>query len=251
MENNRVKILIENNDAAGFLEKQYIIPSSAFADEEIPEDLEVGTWAINLANIPLQDRDGAVICYDRPSLDPPGNGITFEYVWWLLDDGAGGISLVRIEQPVTADPNNYLNGYFKITLKDQVGDTGSTPLMLGEGITVLDPATTTGVTITPEALGVGKMFLVQNFKTTGDITFTLGSNTLLNGSNVVNPGESVMFMASQTIGVNLYAFSIISKIPQDVWTTATRPGTPDLGQDGFNTTDSVREYWDGTNWIQY
>ena len=35
------------------------------------------------------------------------------------------------------------------------------------------------------------------------------------------------------------------------WTSAGRPGTPYLGMDGFNTTDSVREYWDGTNWIQY
>jgi hypothetical protein len=35
------------------------------------------------------------------------------------------------------------------------------------------------------------------------------------------------------------------------WTTANRPVTPYLGQDGFNRTDLVREYWNGTNWIQY
>jgi len=35
------------------------------------------------------------------------------------------------------------------------------------------------------------------------------------------------------------------------WTSAGRPASPYLGMDGFNTTDSVREYWDGTNWIQY
>lgn len=35
------------------------------------------------------------------------------------------------------------------------------------------------------------------------------------------------------------------------WTTGTRPVSPYDGMDGFNTTDSVREYWNGTNWIQY
>lgn len=251
MENNRVKILIENNDAAGFLEKQYIIPSSAFADEEIPEDLEVGTWAINLANISLQDRDGAVICYDRPSLDPPGNGITFEYVWWLLDDGAGGISLVRIEQPVTADPNNYLNRFFKITLVDQVGDTGATSMMLGEGLVVTDPATITSFTLTHSLSAVGKMILIQNFKTSGDITFTLGSDTILNGDNIIPAGRSIIYVVVEDTGD--YVLAVVSEydmIPKE-WTTVGRPSTPFNGMDGFNTTDSVREYWDGTNWIQY
>ena len=35
------------------------------------------------------------------------------------------------------------------------------------------------------------------------------------------------------------------------WTTATRPSNPAIGQEGYNTTDNVREYWNGTIWIQY
>ena len=32
------------------------------------------------------------------------------------------------------------------------------------------------------------------------------------------------------------------------WTTLTRPATPDLGQEGFNTDLSAMEYWDGAAW---
>ena len=38
---------------------------------------------------------------------------------------------------------------------------------------------------------------------------------------------------------------------QKSWATADRPVSPYPGMDGFNTTDLVREYWNGTNWIQY
>jgi len=36
-----------------------------------------------------------------------------------------------------------------------------------------------------------------------------------------------------------------------MWTTATRPTSPAIGQEGYNTTDNVREYWNGVIWIQY
>lgn len=52
---------------------------------------------------------------------------------------------------------------------------------------------------------------------------------------------------------NLGYQKVMTSNPNDVksWTSAGRPASPYLGMDGFNTTDSVREYWDGTNWIQY
>jgi hypothetical protein len=52
---------------------------------------------------------------------------------------------------------------------------------------------------------------------------------------------------------NLGYQKVMTSNPNDVksWTTAGRPVDPYLGMDGFNTTDSVREYWNGTNWIQY
>lgn len=52
---------------------------------------------------------------------------------------------------------------------------------------------------------------------------------------------------------NLGYQKVMTSNPNDVksWTTAGRPVDPYLGMDGFNSTDNVREYWDGTNWIQY
>lgn len=35
-----------------------------------------------------------------------------------------------------------------------------------------------------------------------------------------------------------------------MWTDATRPGTPYNGLEGYNTTRSQYEYWNGSNWIQ-
>jgi len=35
------------------------------------------------------------------------------------------------------------------------------------------------------------------------------------------------------------------------WTTATRPSSPTTEHDGFNSTLSQREYWNGSAWVQY
>lgn len=35
------------------------------------------------------------------------------------------------------------------------------------------------------------------------------------------------------------------------WTNLTQPGSPDLGEMGFNTTLGQMEYWDGASWIQF
>lgn len=35
------------------------------------------------------------------------------------------------------------------------------------------------------------------------------------------------------------------------WTSITQPGSPDLGEMGFNTTLAQMEYWDGSTWIQF
>lgn len=35
------------------------------------------------------------------------------------------------------------------------------------------------------------------------------------------------------------------------WTTSTRPATPRPGQDGWNSTLSLKEYWNGSIWVSY
>jgi len=52
---------------------------------------------------------------------------------------------------------------------------------------------------------------------------------------------------------NLGYQKVMTSNPNDVksWTTAGRPVDPYLGMDGFNSTDIVREYFNGSIWIQY
>jgi uncharacterized repeat protein (TIGR01451 family) len=124
------------------LEKKFVIPSSvftaAYSNVEIVKDAAVITWAANTSNIPLADRNGSVIVYDRPS--HAGNGTTYEYAWWTIDNGNGTMSLIRIKEPI-------LNYYIELPINIgalTLGSTGNT-FNLDTAFTISCPGTTSYV----------------------------------------------------------------------------------------------------------
>jgi len=56
-----------------------------------------------------------------------------------------------------------------------------------------------------------------------------------------------------TVGDKVTAVNVDGSLEfeKGAWTTATRPSSPYNGRDGFNSTLSQREYWNGSTWIQY
>lgn len=54
-----------------------------------------------------------------------------------------------------------------------------------------------------------------------------------------------------TISTSPYTKEQLGAMFTAMWTTATRPTAPVVGQQGYNTDMNVYEYWNGTIWIQY
>lgn len=49
--------------------------------------------------------------------------------------------------------------------------------------------------------------------------------------------------------VNANTVNIGTNLHLPVWTTASRPASPQVGQAGFNTDIGLPEFWDGSNWV--
>lgn len=116
-------------------EFKIVIPPGAFVQPEVPTDAEVVTWITNISNVPIVQRNGSAIVYNRPSTGA-GNGMTYEYVWWTFDL-TPGISIVRIKNFV---PEYYTELPVNLTLtRGAVGQTFN----LATAYTSTCPGTTT------------------------------------------------------------------------------------------------------------
>lgn len=115
---------LQNFPSSANINKKFIIPSSVFtiaygAAGEIVKDDAAKVWALDSLNIPVSDRPGAIIVYDRPS--NPGNGMTYEYNWIIAYDSSMTLTIVRIKDPV-------INYYTEVPLLINLtpGSTGNT-----------------------------------------------------------------------------------------------------------------------------
>jgi uncharacterized repeat protein (TIGR01451 family) len=115
---------LQNFPSSANINKKFIIPSSVFtiaygAAGEIVKDDAAKVWALDSLNIPVSDRPGAILVYDRPS--NPGNGMTYEYNWIIAYDSSMTLTIVRIKDPV-------INYYTEVPLLINLtpGSTGNT-----------------------------------------------------------------------------------------------------------------------------
>lgn len=119
-------------------EKVFIIPPSAFDEPEVPTNQEVLTWASNTLNIPTVNRNGSVIVYNRPSVEPTEDqeDIDYEWAWWTINLNPG-LQVILVEEP-NIDYYEPTATYINLT----PGATGAT-LNLASTFTSTCPGTTT------------------------------------------------------------------------------------------------------------
>jgi lysophospholipase L1-like esterase len=84
-----------------------------------------------------------------------------------------------------------------------------------------------------------------------------GTGTGVSGSIFFNnftsgsSGTTRHSVSTNTLQLSASAITAYRGVRFANWTTANRPSSPGLGEQGFNTTDTKMEYWNGSVWVQF
>lgn len=214
MNNHNINVEIDRDLEKSFFidrtERDIIIGEEAEFDTITPEQML--TWAIDTNNIPLRSRDGAIIRVEGggTSLWGPTYEVEplYSQIFWVIDNGNGTVSVTEL-----ANYDHITNGFNDITTALQayhsspkhdvnLVDSGSaaTYVSFGMNTVVTDPSTTTTITLDVLYSGMtGRDLIIQNHKGSGNLTITLGANTLLGGmSPVIAAGSTLHLMAVAT-----------------------------------------------------
>ena len=226
-ENHIIKVNVDRELEKVFTidrtERGIIIGEEAEFDTITPEQML--TWAIDTDNIPLRSRDGAIIRVE-------GGGNTYwgpdfivdnlySQIFWVIDNGNGTVSVTELVNydkisegfnSVTTGITEHLSAP-KYQVNFKTSGAGATYVSFGMITTIAPTSTTTVVTMDTIYSGmIGQTLIVQNLKSSGNVTITLGANTLLNSvSNVLTPGQTLHLVAMENaVSLTDYQFAKIN-----------------------------------------
>ena len=225
MAKNKVKATVTR-----FLEKIYTIDRATRATlngGDTPTLAQIATWAGNVSNIPLGNRNGAIIRLESDGSDVwDGYAPDFSQVFWVIDNGAG-VTVTEITNydlltagftdlknrtaALETDNVGAIGGTFKTRFINS--GSGAITAAFGEHIVVTDPSTSTSILLDMTYSNMkGHAFMIQNYKSSGNLTITLGSHTLLNSvSAVIAAGASLHLVAVATaVSPTDYQFSKVN-----------------------------------------
>lgn len=220
--NNNIKGLVSRFLENVYTLDRYTITEIAINETGYPNEEEILNWV--LANVPVRNRNGAIIRLEKSGLIiSEGEPVTaWGQVFWVIDNGNSTYTVTEIS-------NNELLKFVVTELQQQIDNHHSSPKYIisyhdsgsvarsvaaGQALIIDVPATTTVVNLDLTYTGLsGQTFIVQNFKSSGTLAIDFGNHALLGaGSPTVQQGESVEFLiVTPNISVDNYKISIISR----------------------------------------